>query len=56
MKAMLTKMDRETELLKKETHSEIAALKSQLEVRNTSTYKVFFSLTSWEFQLVIFFI
>jgi hypothetical protein len=37
---MITKMEREIELLTKETASEVAALKGQLEVRNISTYKV----------------
>jgi hypothetical protein len=41
MKAVLSDKDREIEFLKKEWDSEVAALKSQLEVRTISVYKFF---------------
>jgi hypothetical protein len=54
MKARLTEIDREIELQKKEKDSEVAALKRQLEVRNSPVYKVFHAQTSRERHLESF--
>jgi hypothetical protein len=53
-KAMLLEKDRETELLKKEKYTEVAALKSQLGVSNILVYKIFPRFTSKELKLVSF--
>jgi hypothetical protein len=53
---MLIEKEREIELLKKERDSEVAALKSQLEVWNISLYKLSLTLTSCELHLLNFFI
>jgi hypothetical protein len=54
MEAILIEKNKKIELLKKEWDNEVAALKSQLEVRNISMHKLFLSLTSCELQLLGF--
>jgi hypothetical protein len=47
---------KEIERLKFEKEIEVKALKNLLEVRNISISKVCFTLTSWELELLSFFI
>jgi hypothetical protein len=50
MKPVLMKKDKKIELVKKEIDSEESALKSQLEVRSISMYKLFLTLNSGIFN------
>jgi hypothetical protein len=50
MKGVLIKKDKEIELLRKESDSEVSALKSKLHVRGISMYKLILTLNSGNFK------
>jgi hypothetical protein len=55
LKEMIMQKEDELELLKSQVEIQIKALRNQVEVRNISVSKYSFTLTSWELQILIFY-